>query len=318
MSKNLGIRTALRASGVTQGRLAEIYHMVLAEYDALAPALPDAMAWKTQKPAHARECGQEAREFAPILGFNDLEAAYFAIPFAAHDLGRMIEGLRKCIVPNAPKALRVTLPAGFRERWPLIDKPSRMHGDDSAELLRPLLGSFADTEIGCWTLLAVQRHSDVHNPTLEQVGGVAEALALCNVLRDLDKVEGFRQAKDYTSNPERKAKERLQNWPEQVKDDPAWGTELGRIDPDDALDAFIDGKAVDRSKSRSYERYMLQYLGWAKSIVDEDMLQLALHEGGPQTVAAYLLRQLKDVPEQRRRLFQDLETWKGGVLLRKP
>jgi hypothetical protein len=63
---------------------------------------------------------------------------------------------------------------------------------------------------------------------------------------------------------------------------------------------------------------MLQYLGWAKSIVDEDMLQLALHEGGPQTVAAYLLRQLKDVPEQRRRLFQDLETWKGGVLLRKP
>lgn len=132
ISKNLGIRSALRSSGVTCGRLAEIYDLILAEYDALAPALPDAMAWKVQKPAHARECGQEAREFAPILGFDDLEVAYFAIPFAAHDLGRMIEGLRKCIAPNAPEKLRVTLPAGFRERWPLIDKPSRMHGDDSA------------------------------------------------------------------------------------------------------------------------------------------------------------------------------------------
>jgi hypothetical protein len=292
-----------------------MFDRILATYDELAPALPDAMGWKRQKPAHARHCGKEATEFAPVLGFTELEQAYFAIPFSAHDLGRMTEGLRKCLNPNAPENLRVTLPEGFRERWPVMSQPERMHGADSAELLTPILGPFAETRIGEWTLLAVALHSDKDNPTLEMAGGVPEALALCNILRDLDKVEGFRDAKDYVGNPTRKARERLQNWPQQVQQDPLWGTELGCIDPEDALDFFCNGQAIDRSKSRSYERYMLQYLTWAFNIVQPEMLELALHEGGPQTVAAYLLTQLKDSPEQAARLLAKLRDWKNGVLL---
>ena len=92
--------------------------------------------------------------------------------------------------------------------------------------------------------------------------------------------------------------------------------ELGRIDPEDALDSFCNGQAIDRSKSRSYERYMLQYLAWAFNIVQPEMLELALHEGGPQTVAAYLRKRLEVSPDQAARLLAKLQDWKSGVLLR--
>lgn len=317
MDRYPGIRSALEESDVTIPALRAMFDRILVTYDALAPALPDAMGWKRQKPAHARHCAAEASEFAPILGFNELERAYFAIPFSAHDLGRMIEGLRKCLRPDAPENLRLSafLAEGVRERWPVINQPERMHGADSAELLTPILGPFADSRIGQWTLLAVALHSDKDNPTLEMVRGVPEALALCNILRDLDKVEGFREAKDYVGNPERKARERLQNWPQHVQRDPLWGTELGRIDPEDALDSFCNGQAIDRSQSRSYERYMLQYLAWAFNIVQPEMLELALHEGGPQIVATYLLAQLEASPDQAARFAVKLQDWENGALL---
>ncbi len=329
MEKYPGIRTALVYSGVTIETLQGFLQKILSVYDEFAPVMSDNMGWKKQKPAHARHCAEEAKELASMLGLNELEQAFFAIIFAAHDLGRMTEGLRNSLDPEAPEKIRVTVTDEFRRRWPAIDQPKRMHGFDSEELLSPIFGPFAATRIGQWALLAVRHHSDVQNPTLEDMGGSVEALALANVLRDLDKVEGFRQAKSYTSDPERKARERLQNWPNQISKDPDWGKELQSIDygecGDDTLTGLVDplrlfsgGRALDRSKCRSYEAYMLQYLAWAKNIVEPCMLDVALAEGGPQIVAAYLLRQIWLNPFQYEALRAELERWNGGALLRAP
>lgn len=321
MEKYPGIRAALNESGVSIQTLQGFLPVILAVYDELAVLLPDAMGWKTQKPAHARHCAEEAGEFAPILGFNEREQALFAVLFASHDLGRMIEGLRKCLKQDAPGNFHVTVTDEFRQRWPLIDHTDRAHGYDSAVLLKPILGAFGDTRIGRLVLLAVVHHSDVHNPTLEDMNGDRDALALTNMLRDLDKVEGFRQAKDYTSNPERKAKERLQNWSSQIQRDQSWGLEHRLIVSTDLvhpLVAFCVGQAIVRAKCLSYEAYMLQYLTWAKGIVEPCMLDVALAEGGPQIVAAYLLKQLEGSGDQYDYLFRHLQTWNDGVLLHAP
>lgn len=289
------LRGEIAKFGVTVAQIDRWEQTVFAAYDELAKPLPDTMWWKTQKPAHARRCRKEAREFASVLGLTDLEVALFALLFASHDLGRLVEAGR-----THRKEPRAT--------W--------LHGKDSVDIMRPILGQLAETTLGRWIMDALDHHSDAQDVTLETVGGSRGSFAMCVTLRDLDKLEGFRSAVDYTSNPERKAKERLQNWPEQVRQDPAWGTELGQIDPDRMLDLFAQSQPVPRAECRSYEAYMLQYLRWVFNIVHPEMLVITLREGGPQVVANYLLAQLKrGAPEQYARLLQCLLDWKDGALL---
>jgi hypothetical protein len=289
------LREEIAKSGVTKPQIDAMEQAVFAAYDELAEPLPDTMWWKTQKPAHARRCRAQALEFASVLGLTDLEVALFALLFASHDLGRLVEAGR-------------TSRGEPRAKW--------LHGKDSVDIMRPILGQLAETTLGHWIMDALEHHSDAQDVTLETVGGSRGSFAMCTTLRDLDKVEGFRSAVDYTSNLTRKAKERLQNWPEQVKQDPAWGTELGQIDPDRMLDLFEQGQPIPRAQCRSFEAYMLQYLRWTRDVVNPEMLAIALREGGPQIVAAYLLTQLKQgAPEQYARLLQYLLDWKDGALL---
>lgn len=134
--------------------------------------------------------------------------------------------------------------------------------------------------------------------------------ALVTLLRDLDKDSGFREAKSYTADPNRKAREQEQNWPEhEVR-------ELGRIKPPKFLDFLIEMKPIPRVECRSYEAYMAQYLCWVFHIVNREILQRTLRAGGPQIVAKYLLRQLEAAPDQREHLRRFFEEWEGGVLLK--
>ncbi|MCR4278956.1 MAG: hypothetical protein NUV81_03590 [bacterium] len=314
------IRSALIKCGVTIEQLVAYLQAILDAYDEWAVPLPDSMAWKAGKPKHARECADEARAFAPVLGFNELEQAFFAVAFAGHDLGRMVQTTIYGLSKNT-----VTLTNEFRDTWDNIlseDRtglnPDQIHGEDSVRILRPILGSFCDTKIGKWMLTAVHFHSFKDTPTLEMVGNDRVALAFACMLRDLDKVEGFRDARSYTSDPERKARERVQNWPVEIAGDSDWGTELGRIDPASDLDLFMRGEAINRRTCRSFESYMLQYLMWALHIVQPEMLELALAEGGPQMVATYLLKQLEATPDQRSVLMRKLEEWNDGALLKAP
>ncbi|TAL19985.1 hypothetical protein EPN90_01925 [Patescibacteria group bacterium] len=307
-----GFERTLAAIGLTRNAFEHIQSAIFDTYDRLAAPLPESSKWKHEKPKHARKALTEVCAFAELLGLTEPLMQYIALACSAHDLGRMVQANKRAS----------TRPDGFdivfeddRKPIPYDDNDER-HGYESVLLLRPILGLFAETDAGVWLLGAVRHHSRKANPTLEMCGGSEESLALCGIVRDIDKVLGFQDAADYTGNPERKAKERLQNWPKQIETDLAWGTELGRVDPAEFLTATSLEVPIDRQKCRSYEAYMLQFLKWFFGFVRPEMQEVALNEGGPQIVAAYLLRQLEATPEQREQLHVMLKTYRNGVLLR--
>ena len=305
---------ALAASGIKMGDCEFFQSAVLNTYDVLAESIPLESAskhWKRVKPAHARNVLQEGKTFADFFGLSPLLTRYVALACSAHDLGRMVQANKR--VGTQPAGFDAIFDDAWRE-VPYNDGDER-HGYESVLVLRPILGGFSETEAGRWLLDAIMHHSLKANPTLEMCGGSEESLSLCGAVRDIDKVLGFQEAADYTGNAERKAKERLQNWPKQVETDPGWGTELGRIDPAEFLMATPFEEPIDRQKCRSYEAYMLQFLKWFPGFARTEMQDVALHEGGPQIVAGYLLRQLEAVPDQRAHLLAMLESYRGGVLL---
>ncbi len=288
---------------------------IFATYDMFSESIPMESAskhWKLVKPAHARKAFKEVSAFANLLGLSPLLTQYVALTCSAHDLGRMVQANKR--VGTKPRGFDAIFEDAYRE-IPYDDSDER-HGYESVLLLRPILGAFCETEAGRWMLDAVLLHSLKANPTLEVCGGSGESLALCGIVRDIDKVLGFQEAADYTGNQERKAKERLQNWLKQTGTDPEWGTALGRIDPVAFLTATPLEQPIDRQKCRSYEAYMLQFLKWFFGFARSEMQDVALHEGGPQTVAVYLLKQLEAAPDQRAHLFAVLGSYRGGVLLR--
>ncbi|KKU02660.1 MAG: hypothetical protein UX06_C0053G0003 [Candidatus Giovannonibacteria bacterium GW2011_GWA2_45_21] len=310
-----GFERVLASSGLTVDDCEVFQKEVFAMYDTLAESIPMESAskhWKLVKPAHAREAFQEVNTFANLLGLSPLLAHYVAIACSAHDLGRMVQANKR--VGTKPAGFDVIFDDAYRE-IPYDDSDER-HGYESVLVLRPILGAFCETEAGRWLLDAVLHHSLKANPTLEMCGGSEESLALCGIVRDIDKVLGFQEAADYTGNPERKAKERLQNWLKQTETDLGWGTELGRIDPAAFLMATPLEQPIDRQKCRSYEAYMLQFLKWLFGFARTEMQDVALHEGGPQTVAGYLLKQLEATPDQRAHLLAMLKSYRGGALLR--
>lgn len=309
------LTTALMDSRVPPEMFRGFQEEIFRVYDVLADSIPahsNSGKWKFGKPAHARKALKEVNDFADLFGLSPMLVNYVAIACSGHDLGRMTQANKRVN----------TRPDGFddifddaRREVPYSDDDER-HGYESVLLLRPILGSFADTDVGKWLLDAVLHHSLKINPTLEMCGGSEESLALCGIVRDIDKVLGFQDAGDYTGNAERKAKERLQNWPKQIEADPAWGTELGMISPISfLLDTPLE-QPIDRQKCRSYEAYMFQFLKWIFGFARTEMQDVALHEGGPQIVAAYLLKQLENAPVQREHLYAKLSAWRNGALLK--
>lgn len=287
------VRKLIAESGVTQVQLADWRGQVLEGYRRLAEPLPDTMLWKTQKPKHALDAEHDAREIAPHLGLNALETDVLCLLLTSHDLGRLVEAGR-------------THRKEPRADW--------HHGVDSEVQMVPILGLEAETPFGRVLLLAIRHHADAKPVTLEDVGGNEAAWALATVVRDIDKCEGFTQAEWYTANEDTKEKQRHQNWPEQIKGDPEWGKEMGRIDPPEMLEIFERHELLPRVKCRSYEAYMLQFLAWTFDIVHPEILKRTLKSGGPLVVRDYIDRRLADNPAQRQRLRDALTNWRDGLM----
>jgi hypothetical protein len=287
------LRTLIAESGVTQDQLADWRGQALEGYRRLAEPLPDTMLWKTQKPQHALDAESDAREIAPHLGLNALETDVLCLLLTAHDLGRLVEAGRT--TRKEPRA-------------------SWLHGTDSENEMKPILGSFADTKLGSAILLAIRHHSAAKPVTLEECDGNEAVWALATVVRDIDKCEGFEQAAWYTADEANKEKQRHQNWPEQIKTDEIWGKEMGRIDPPEMLEIFERHELLPRVKCRSYEAYMLQFLAWTFDIVHPEILKRTLGTGGPIVVRDYIDRRLADEPEQRIRFRTALRNWRRGLM----
>jgi hypothetical protein len=168
---------------------------------------------------------------------------------------------------------------------------------------------FAKTDPGKWLLTAMLHHSLRDNPKLDMCDGSEEALGICGVVRDFDKVVAMNhEARDYTQNEERKLAERRQNFGGECP-------EMGRIEPAEFLLEVPFTTLIDRQACKSYEAYMLQFLKWLFGFMREDMQDMAIAGGGPQILANYLLRQLANTPDQHAKLLAELQSWRGGILL---
>jgi hypothetical protein len=302
-------------SFLTAGDFARFEDGVFAIYDELANGLPEC-GWKRGKPAHARTAFAEVQKFARVLGLTRLMIPYVALACAAHDLGRMVQAfMRERAKGNLPNGV----PAHLLEKYPSLrddregppyDDNDQLHGYESVLLLQPILGGFVDTEPGRWLLTSILHHSLKDNPTLEMCDGSEEALGLCGVVRDIDRVVAFNHDVDsYLYDEDRKLRERRQNFS-------GGSPEMGRIYPVEFLMETPLIQAIDRQKCLTYETYMLQFLKWLFNFMREDMQDMAIAGGGPQKIATYLLKQLETMPDQRAHLLAQLEAWRGGILLR--
>lgn len=293
MGREPELRALIREGGETvQGDLQAWTGALVARYELYARDLPPESLWRERKIEHAWEAERDARKSARGLGMDEVETDVLAFLLFAHDIGRMVEATR--MARNEPR-------------------PPWLHGRDSSDIVEDVMGPYAEKPLSRVLLSAIEHHSDAQPVTLESVDGSRPAYALATMLRDLDKREGFQQAKRYTEDAVFKEKQRLQNWPEQAKDDPYWGRELGRIDPDPLLARFCGYELLPRAECRSYECYMLQLLAWCFDIVHPENLERTLQEGGPMIVRDYIDKQLLD-RDQKQRFRDALRGWKDGIL----
>jgi hypothetical protein len=204
------------------------------------------------------------------------------------------------------------------------------HGAFSVTHIRASLGATVDTSTEIWTAMfeAIRCHSFRMTPTVAELGGSDAVHGLVCLLRDTDKLGGWNSARSYTSDPERKARERRANWTAMIDADPAWGNELGLISPSYHLwERFLHGQLLERAKCRSYEAYMLQLLAWLFDVNTPEMLEITIKRGGPDIVFEYLIDRLtigstklesvaeRDEAEHQLAALKQWSTeWHGGIL----
>ncbi len=310
MERNPALREFIASSGITAEEIERAIGKVRRAYRTLNDQLRDDHTWKHSKLAHAGDCADDVELYAPIFGFQNLECAVFKFMMFSHDIGRLEQGLR-------------------RDRGETsLDED---HGKLGVEHILTALEmtSYSMTPIWSLMLRAVECHSFRDTPTLEQLKDQPMALPLIQVMRDTDKIAGFKSAKSYVTDKARQARERRANWPQLIEADPVQGNEMGFIDPPFLLwRLFLNCKSLPRPQCRAYEGYMLQLLSWCNDVNIPEMLQIIIDTGGPKTVYDYLVERLtigaakleiaahrNEAQNQLEALQEYAQTWLGGALL---
>lgn len=260
----------LSAAVETSGFAADIPHLrelVVAEYLRLASDLPEGHVWKQGKLDHVLKADSEAMALARSFGSSDAVAQHLGFLLLCHDIGRLVEAHRK-IANTAP--------------------PAWNHGVDSANTLRglKLLGN---NSLWKSMLLAIAHHADPTAVKVEDFFGDQVALELCNLLRDIDKREGFSKVDKYLG--EEKLGQIAVNFSRQRQKDPTFGDEKGFIEPK-LIEAFVTGHLLKRPECSTYEAYMLQLLAWLHDMNTPEIRDQVIREGGPEQILSYLKRQL--------------------------
>ncbi len=307
MDRNPAFKVLIDRSTVNVVEIAAAFRTLLNVFVDLNARMPSAHAWKDRKLQHCLSCAKEIEAVVDLLGLRDSRDLW-VIAFAAglHDFGR----LKQVVEPREGQ------------------KPVE-HGRDGAELIREQLHFVRGHESELWQVIlaAIEQHSMVKNPTVEDLRvlyplldevAIAALAALIGIVRDIDRVSGFKDAIRYTREKEFKRKQIAANWPKQRAIDPTFGEEKGQIEPEGLLEIFLAGEAIVRDLCASYEAYMLQFLGWLLQLQNPEAIFLALATGGPQIVLRYILGRLRKRRrwDQYQRLLKWAKAWQGGALLR--
>lgn len=240
--------------------------------DGLTKDLPDNHPWKEGKLLHRVSTMVECNRTI-YKNFQDRlpEENYSLLEFLAsvHDLGRAVEAKRKLGL----------LKDGYRD--------FSSHGQESVALLKDwnALDKYPEDtqEI---IEYAIAHHSDIITPEIGEDPSSLDKLKyfFTSILRDVDKLSIFRNKTDkYLDDEEEKKK--------QVEVNNVEG-EKGTIDPPDLLQTFARREMIDRSKCRSYEAFMLQYLAWIFDFNLKISLEQTLQIGAVNKILYYFKQQL--------------------------
>ncbi|MBT4850024.1 HD domain-containing protein [Candidatus Parcubacteria bacterium] len=242
-------------------------------YD-LTKDLPENHPWREAKLIHRissmveceRTIYDNFRESIPEENYGVLE--FLA---SVHDLGRAVEAKRKLAI----------LEDGYR--------PFKHHGEESVNLLRDwgVLDKYPE-DVRAIIEYAVEHHADIKTPDIGEDPDSLDKLKyfFTSILRDIDKLSIFRAKTDiYLHNQEEKEKQIEVNGLEGEK---------GIIDPPELLESFAKGEMIDRSKCKSYESFMLQYLAWTFDFNLKVSLEQVVKVGAIENILGYFKSQLPD------------------------
>lgn len=259
--------------------------------------LPDGHPWKGGKLVHRMFVISESeRSIRKYFGDALSEENYVLMSFLAsvHDLGRAIEAKKKLGI----------LPEDYRR--------FSQHGEESVNLLKDwgALNNFSqDTqEIIKYVIL---HHADKSSPALPENPTELDKLKhfyTC-IFRDSDKLALFRDRTDaYLKDEGEKIKQTQVN---------NLIGETGKIEPEELTKTFSEFYTIDRSKCKSYEAFMLQYLAWIFDLNLKTSLKEAVDCGAIPKILNYFKKSLS--PEQYNGIYKTTENYlnKAGHSLEK-
>ncbi len=274
------MRAVIAGSGLTAQEIDDFGLLVLERYKKLGQRLPENHAWKEGKLIHALKGKEEATTLGPELGMNDLETSALGLLLFSHDIGRLVEGLRK--------------EAGEPKPWE--------HGTDSVKELQAL-NMPGSSEFSQAMYMAIEHHADMKTPDLAACDNNEAGYALSTILRDLDKIAGFEKADKYVNDPGEKRRQIEVNWKKARETDPTVGEEHQGIVPESLLDIFESRQPLKRDDCLSYEAFMLQLMAWFFDVTNAEIYPHILATGGPRVLMTYFEQQFGQThPDQLARI----------------
>jgi hypothetical protein len=298
MDRNLPLRVLVTNACIDVERVSAWKQRITRAYHSLAEGLPNDHLWKTAAFANAVRSEQLFTKIAQTLGCTAVEANFIQLLVYTQGLGRLVESQR---------ALR----GDPKMKW--------HHGRDTVTALQEILSEGAlDTFLWQAALIAILHRPDAVAPTLKDINlprSIAEATyALMGLLRDCVKLEAFMGDRLLLKLNDSSTKEklRLENWSEERRAvNPQLGTEQGTIAPQEQLARFCEHLPLERPKYESYETLMLEILAYLFDIVNPEVTELIVKEGGPGYIYAYLERRLTSL-RQMDAINRALVGWHRG------
>lgn len=263
----------------TQEQLQQAGGIVEREIPSLMEALPEGHPWKEGKVIHRKVVQGEVQTIVGYFTTHFPPEYYELLSFlgGVHDLGRAIEAKKKLGM----------LPATYRMFL--------HHGEESANLLKDWgVTDIFEPDTQEIIRYATVHHADRETPSLPASPAPLDVLKhfYTSLVRDIDKLGIFRAKTDaLLYDPTEKAKQ---------IDVGGFEGEKRTIDPENLLDTFQTFRTLDRSRCRSYESVMLQYLAWIFDVNLPIVLTEVVYTGAIEKLLRYFAQQLRE--EQYRQI----------------
>ncbi len=263
-------------------------HQIAKAYQDEGKGLPLDHVWRTGRATHAEQTSEKVGTWCMSMDIPADVTRLISLASYSHDVGRL---------PQAKRQID-------GEKIEPTD-----HGQFSIDVLSSRIRHLFSDE--AWNIFAeaVIKHSLRHTPPLKDFSS-SEAWAVCCVVRDFDKSQGFDSALAYTADRENMQGHAKANRLLHTTSNPT--AETGAIDTlpgnPDVLGEFLSGRTITRAHCASYEAFMLQYLAWLYDFNVVEVREKVIVDGGPGIVLSYLRTRLGSTSDVYKAIARQAES----------